>query len=177
MRVSPTVFFVKKQHQPAYQPQKPSVKQPKIGGYRSSCTTCICTLVYWYGGQPHCATKTSGRRSADPAILPQRSPHPFLLNATPHRPTPTVFDKMPPCEMNGAGRWDLLPAIAHSRKQHPMLIVAPLPYPPPPCHDAALSVTVLISWTLLFGLNVTLTSLFNFTVLLSYRTIRMFLIQ
>ena len=112
-----------------------------------------------------------------PAILPQRSPHPFLLNATPHRPTPTVFDKMSPCEMNGAGGWDLLPVIAHGRKQHPTLIAAPLPHPPPPCHDAALSVTVLISRTLLFGLNVTLTSLFNFIVLLSYRAIFMFLVQ
>jgi len=36
-------------------------------------------------------------------------------------------------------------------------------------------VTVLISRTLLFGLNVTLTSVFNFTVLLSYRAIRVFL--
>ena len=40
-----------------------------------------------------------------------------------------------------------------------------------------LSVTVLISRTLLFELNVTLTSIFNLTVLLSYRAIRMFLVQ
>ena len=35
--------------------------------------------------------------------------------------------------------------------------------------------TVLILRTLLFKLNVTLTSVFNFTVLLSYRAIRVFL--
>ena len=37
--------------------------------------------------------------------------------------------------------------------------------------------TVLISRTLLFELNVTLTSVFNLTVLLSYRAIRMFLVK
>ena len=37
--------------------------------------------------------------------------------------------------------------------------------------------TMLISRTLHFGLNVTLTSVFNFTVLLSYRVIRVFLVQ
>jgi hypothetical protein len=42
--------------------------------------------------------------------------------------------------------------------------------------DATLSLIVLISRTFLFGLNVTLTSIFNFTVLLSYRTIRVFLV-
>ena len=40
-----------------------------------------------------------------------------------------------------------------------------------------LSVTVLILRTLLFELNVTLTLVFNLTVLLSYRAIRMFLVQ
>ena len=42
--------------------------------------------------------------------------------------------------------------------------------------DAALSVTVLISQTLLLGLNITLTLVFNFTVFLSYRAIRAFFI-
>ena len=42
---------------------------------------------------------------------------------------------------------------------------------------ATLSMTVLISRTLLFELNVTLTSVFNFTVLLSYHTICVFLVQ
>jgi hypothetical protein len=36
---------------------------------------------------------------------------------------------------------------------------------------------LLISWTLLFGLNVTLTLVFNFAVLLSYRVIYVFLAQ
>jgi hypothetical protein len=36
---------------------------------------------------------------------------------------------------------------------------------------------LLISRTLPFGLNVTLTFVFNFTVLLSYRAIRVFLVQ
>ena len=36
---------------------------------------------------------------------------------------------------------------------------------------------MLISRTLLFGLNVTLTVVFNFTVLLYYRTILVFLVQ
>ena len=40
-----------------------------------------------------------------------------------------------------------------------------------------LCVTVLILRTLLFELNVTLTSVFNLTVLLSYRAIRVFLVQ
>ena len=40
-----------------------------------------------------------------------------------------------------------------------------------------LCVTVLILRTLLFELNVTLTTIFNFTVLLSYRVIRMFLVR
>jgi hypothetical protein len=40
-----------------------------------------------------------------------------------------------------------------------------------------LSVTVLISRSLLFGLNATLTLVFNFTVLLSYHAIRVFLVQ
>ena len=38
-------------------------------------------------------------------------------------------------------------------------------------------VTMLISQTLVFKLNVTLTSVFNFTVLLSYRAIHVFLVQ
>ena len=40
-----------------------------------------------------------------------------------------------------------------------------------------LSVTVLISRTLPFGLSVTLTSVFNFIILLSYRAIRVFLVR
>jgi hypothetical protein len=40
-----------------------------------------------------------------------------------------------------------------------------------------LSVNELISRTLLFGLNVTLTSVFDLIVLLSYHVIRMFLVQ
>ena len=43
--------------------------------------------------------------------------------------------------------------------------------------DAALSVTVLVLRTLLFKLIVTLTSVFNLTVLLSYRTICVFLVK
>ena len=43
--------------------------------------------------------------------------------------------------------------------------------------DVALSMTVLISRTLLFELNVTLMSVFNLPVLLSYRAIRGFLVQ
>ena len=37
--------------------------------------------------------------------------------------------------------------------------------------------TILISRTFIFGLNVTLMLVFNFTVLLSYRAIRVFLVQ
>jgi hypothetical protein len=37
--------------------------------------------------------------------------------------------------------------------------------------------SMLISRTLLFELNVILTAVFNFIVLLSYRTIRVFLVQ
>jgi hypothetical protein len=44
-------------------------------------------------------------------------------------------------------------------------------------YEVALFVTVLISQTLLFELNVTLTSVFNFIVLLSYFTICVFLVQ
>ena len=44
-------------------------------------------------------------------------------------------------------------------------------------YDAALFVIMLISRTLPFGLNITLTSVFNFTVLLSYHAIRVFLVR
>ena len=44
-------------------------------------------------------------------------------------------------------------------------------------YDVALSVTVFISWKCFFQLNVTLTLVFNFIILLSYRAIHVFLVQ